>query len=99
MANKPGGKTLRNLFLIVFLAAVGVGGHWWLVHRAPTVAGGEAEILWNEQGGVYLLATEVAKAPSGEFRVKKSGEYLDMAWWKRMTVPRPELASWKHHGD
>jgi hypothetical protein len=55
------------------------------------------KILWNQTENKYLFPKEVIQAPSGELRVKESGEYLVREKWQEKEVLKSELAKLRHH--
>jgi len=58
----------------------------------PTV-----KILWNDASREYLLPKEVEDAPSGELRLKETGEYLDRQAWKEKEVLKSDMEGLTHH--
>ena len=59
----------------------------------------KAAIYWNDNKNVYLRENEVELAPSGELRIKKSGEYLSKNEWRQEDRMESEIQSLRHYEE
>lgn len=82
----------RHLVLAFFSAVL-------LCSCGETDPNQKATIYWNETKDVYLHEKEVEHAPSGELRIKKSGEYLSKNEWHQKDLLESEIQKLRHYEE